>query len=64
MILNLYRLVICVIMAIHGSAWINYIFNDTPISASTAAWACALTVLFLIERFYITMRIEHEMMQK
>jgi hypothetical protein len=51
-------------MAIHGSAWINYIFNDTPISASTAAWACALTVLFLIERFYITMRIEHEMMQK
>jgi hypothetical protein len=62
-IFNAYRLFICIIMAIHGGPLINYIFYDIPISPSTAGWGCALTVLFLFERLYITIRMEHDMRQ-
>ncbi len=63
MFFNAYRLFVCLLIAIHGGPLINYIFNDIPISPSTAAWGCAFTVLFLIERLYITIRMEHDMRQ-
>jgi len=37
--------------------------NDIPIPMSTAAWATALTVLFLFERLYITIRMEYAVRQ-
>ena len=60
MILNTYRFFICCIMAVHMHAWLNYVVNDVTIPMSSAVWATAFTVLFLFERLYITIRMEHE----
>ena len=63
MILNLYRLVICTIMAYHAYAWYCYVAYDIPIPMSIAVWATAFTVLFFFERLYITIRMEYEVSQ-
>ena len=61
MIFTLYRLLICVVAAHYAGPWLDYMINDVPVPNSTAVWACALLTLFLFERLYISIRMEHEM---
>jgi hypothetical protein len=61
MLFNIYRLVVCLIMASNIVPLLYYLNNSTPIPESTAAWACFFTSLFLFERLYISIRMEHEM---
>jgi hypothetical protein len=61
MLFNIYRLVVCLIMASNIVPLLYYLNISTPIPESTAAWACFFTALFLFERLYISIRMEHDM---
>ena len=56
--LNIYRFVVCLVLALYAHPLLNYVVNDAPIPESTSVWAVVLVILFFLERLYISFRLE------
>jgi hypothetical protein len=58
MILNLYRLVICIAIAFLLYESFDYMFADVPISNAWANFSLLLCCMFLWERLVISIKIQ------
>lgn len=55
---NLYKIILCIVVALCGWEAIDYIFTNTPPNSDIAFVAMLTSVWLLIERLYIILIVE------